>query len=495
MEGLALSFGVATAGALLYALIKLLQIGRRPAGYPPGPPTVPILGNLHLMPAKYGHRQLRAWAQNYGPIYSLMLETKTYIVLSSGTAVRDLLDKRSNIYSSRPDMYMAHDVASGGLRILTMKYGPLWRTIHKMIHNILNIRAAITYVPYQDLENKLLLLGFNSLTTQMVFGFRTPSFHDPKLQQLFEGFEKWGQIVGSASAQLLDLYPLLRYLPKFLARNYQYAENSTKRRKTLLSAKPCFCNDLLRAQANEKFSDGQAGYVTGSLLEAGSDTTSSVLIGFVQAMVMFPDAQKKAQEEIDRVVGPDRLPTMDDEPRLQYVRGCVKESLRWMPTAILGAAHSVIKDDSYMGYKIPAEASIILNVWAIHMDPDRYPNPRTEFESATNPDVSKRGNFVFGAGRRICQGMHIAERSLFLAISRMLWAFNFSKPLDANGQPIIPDIEDLVVIICRDETKAEIIRREWAECEESLLDRNTKQWKKVPEGMAFSTDVPEKIEV
>jgi cytochrome P450 len=89
------------------------------------------------------------------------------------------------------------------------------------------------------------------------------------------------------------------------------------------------------------------------------------------------------------------------------------------------------------------------------MDPKRNPNPRkfdptrfkdnlvTELRSAQSADVSKRNNFVFGAGRRLCQGMHIAERSLFLGISRMLWGFDFSKPLDENGQPITPDIEDL----------------------------------------------------
>ena len=70
-----------------------------------------------------------------------------------------------------------------------------------MIHNILNVRAAVTYVPYQDLENKQLLLGLlkqpteyvdhlrrysNSLTTQMIFGFRTPNIDDPKMKQLFE---------------------------------------------------------------------------------------------------------------------------------------------------------------------------------------------------------------------------------------------------------------------------------------------------------------------
>ena len=283
-------------------------------------------------------------------------------------------------------------------------------------------------------------------------------------------------------------------------------------------------------------SDPQAGYLSGSLLEAGSDTTSSILIGFVQAMMMFPEIQKRAKEEIGRVVGPDRLPTMDDESKMQYIRGCVKESIRWMPTTIMAAPHGVLQDDTYMGYTIPAGATIIINVWyvpsynfryhtnnsrAIHMDPIRNPSPRdfnperfsndfrTEFEAATSGDPSKRNNFIFGAGRRLCQGMHIAERSLFLAISRMLWAFDFNRPIDSTTgkEKPLPDIDDLVggitvqpapfevVITPRSEKKEQMIREIWQDCEDMLLDNQTKQWKKIPEGMAFSTWMPEKVDL
>ena len=81
-------------------------------------------------------------------------------------------------------------------------------------------------------------------------------------------------------------------------------------------------------------------------------------------MIVFPEVQRKAQEEIDRVCG-DRLPTMDDEPNMQYIRGCVKESLRWMPGVPLGTPHAATQDDYYMGYKIPKGATIILNVWYV----------------------------------------------------------------------------------------------------------------------------------
>lgn len=264
-------------------------------------------------------------------------------------------------------------------------------------------------------------------------------------------------------------------------------------------------------QKIEGFSDEQAAYISGTFLEAGSDTTSSTLYGWVQAMVLFPDVQKRAQEEIEAVVGEDRLPTMDDEPKMQYIRGCVKESLRWMPTTPTGAVpHAVMQDDFYMGYRIPAGAGVINNVWGIHYDERRYPNPRrfdpdrfkddyqSAYDSAINPDVSKRDHFTFGAGRRLCAGTHVAERSLFLAISRILWAFDIKPEIDENGNPILPDQDKLTQgfvampekyqcrIIPRSEKRALMVQKEWEDAQE-LLEPATRQWKDVPEGMSQTT--------
>jgi cytochrome P450 len=221
------------------------------------------------------------------------------------------------------------------------------------------------------------------------------------------------------------------------------------------------------------------------------------------AMVLFPNVRKNAQAEVDRVCG-DRLPTLEDMPNLPYIRSCVKESLRWMPTSILGVPHAVVKDDEYMGYKIPKGAAVVDNVWSIHMDPKRHSSPRdfdperykndvqTAAQAANNSDASKRDHFVFGAGRRLCQGMHIAERSIFLFISRVLWAFDIDKAVDADGE-IVPNPEKLTEglfvqpepfrakIVPRDSGRVKSIQVEWKKMEE-LLDENA-QWRNVPEGI------------
>jgi cytochrome P450 len=226
-------------------------------------------------------------------------------------------------------------------------------------------------------------------------------------------------------------------------------------------------------------------------------------------MILFPEAQRKAQEEIDRAVGSHRLPTIDDEMKLQYIRGCVKESLQWMPTTILGAVpHAATQDDTYMGYLIPKGAGMLNNVYSINMDPNRFPNPRQfqperykdDFQSlreaASNPDASKRDQYTFGAGRRICPGVHVAERSLFLGISRMLWAFESKPELDGNKQPILPDAKKPTQgFVCMPEPfesritpmskeRADMVQKEWEEVVK-LLDEKTYQWKEIPEGMVL----------
>jgi cytochrome P450 len=157
-----------------------------------------------------------------------------------------------------------------------------------------------------------------------------------------------------------------------------------------------------------------------------------------------------------------------------------------------------------MGYFIPKGAGVMNNVWAIHMDPKRYPNPRafnpdrykddhqSLGDAAANPDARERDVFTFGAGRRICPGIHVAERSLFLGISRILWAFNITPSLDKKGQPILPDPDRLTQgFVClpekfpanitpRSKQRAEIVEREWKTTEKEYLDPETKQWVRSP---------------
>jgi cytochrome P450 len=158
-------------------------------------------------------------------------------------------------------------------------------------------------------------------------------------------------------------------------------------------------------------------------------------------MVTHPAAQRKAQEELDQVVGSSRSPTWDDEAnvrtpfryravlrqpavtkilptvcfvQLPYCRALLKEVLRWRPVAVLGGTpHASTEDDIYDGYSIPKGSTILCNTWAIHRDPAYFPEPdlfRPERyledprESGAMPYPQKAGHSAFGWGRRICPG-------------------------------------------------------------------------------------------
>lgn len=258
-------------------------------------------------------------------------------------------------------------------------------------------------------------------------------------------------------------------------------------------ARPCVLKDVIALQAEHGYSDEYTSHIPGQLWEAGSDTTSTQLYGFIQALLLYPDVQAKGQAEMDAVIGLDRMPTLDDMPRLPYVRACVKETLRWLPAAILGAfPHATSEDDTCMGYRIPKGAIILLNTWTIHRDPARYENPSafnperyigdttTSAESANCIDVSRRDHFAFGAGRRICPGMSVADRSMLLGIARIFWAFDVSPKVGSDGLVRLPVQDDFepgfvampkkfeAVVTPRSEGKREIVRKEWERAKEGL---------------------------
>ncbi|KAK8174071.1 cytochrome P450 [Phyllosticta citrichinensis] len=569
------AIGLVFYAALALILWRLSRIGRRPPGYPPGPPTLPLIGNLHQMPAKNQHEQFLVWSRQYGPVFSLILGTQVLIVLSSAEAAKDLLDKRSAMYSDRPDSYVGQTIGSGGLRLLMLPYGQDWRMIRKLSHQLLNANASRTYVPYQDLESKQMLVDLldkpsnfiehirrytASVTTSIVFGWRVPRFDEIRLTRFYAGLDAYVHLVQSLSAGLLDCYPLLRQLPSSLFPAVRSAAALHVKEKALyrshwLSAKaqaaagtlpPCFCAALSSTQHALGLSDDFAAYIAGTLLEAGADTTGNTLMAFVMAMLLHPEAQARAQAELDAVVGlgASRLPTMEDAERCPYTRACVKEALRWFPTAILGAMpHAASRDDVYSGFAIPKGAAVTLNVWALNMDAARYTTTAHSSESspggdihdedatattaidpslfaperylarrewadasvaelATAADADVRDAWVFGAGRRLCPGVHVAERSLFLGIARMLWAFDVEAPPAEsagegrgkggkrlpnprnmiNGLVVMPEPFEAVFRV-RGQGREEVVRREWESVRGTFLDPE-EQWCAVPEGMA-----------
>ncbi|KAE9397331.1 cytochrome P450 [Gymnopus androsaceus JB14] len=171
-------------------------------------------------------------------------------------------------------------------------------------------------------------------------------------------------------------------------------------------------------------------------LAAAADTTGATLSSFTLAMILHPDVQLKGQEEIDRVLGRDRLPTFDDRLSLPYVEAIYREVLRLNPPLPLGMGHGSTEDDVYLGYHIPKGCNVIANIWAMNRDPDVYSQPddflpERFLDDSTGPFTSLNSINAYGFGRRVCVGKYMADNTVWLTIA---------SPKDMEGNDIdIPE--------------------------------------------------------
>lgn len=161
-------------------------------------------------------------------------------------------------------------------------------------------------------------------------------------------------------------------------------------------------------------------------------------------MLLYPDAQRRAQEELDRVLGIDRLPDFSDEKSLPYITAILKETLRWHPIEPVVAPHMLTVDDEYKGYRLPASSLVVGNAWAMLHDENTYPDPAPfKPERFLTPDgeldpAVRDPELAFGFGRRICPGRHMARSSMWITMASILSTFDITKPIDKFGNVVEP---------------------------------------------------------
>jgi cytochrome P450 len=337
--------------------------------------------------------KVRKWHHQYGDIFYTKIGGSDYIWLSSPKVVKDLMDKRSSTWSSRPPLPFAQDVGSGGLRQLFMPYGPRWRQLRKHSHALLNQTSSMKYKPVQDFESKQVLRDLvespqmfytinrrysSSVIMLVTYGYRIPSFEDPMIKKIYTVLDNVTDMT-ALGAYVVDSFPSLSAVPEFLLGNWRskgkkifehdskvYLDMWTRLKKEVDEgkARDCFCKEFYLADPKKNgINDLEAAYTCGGLIEAGSETTATTINNWMLAMVLFPETAKKAQEEIDRVIGSERLPQFSDQENLPYIRAMIKEVLRWRPVNKFGMQHATSEDDWYEGHFIPRGSTAILNWW------------------------------------------------------------------------------------------------------------------------------------
>ncbi|KAJ9115440.1 hypothetical protein QFC22_005198 [Naganishia vaughanmartiniae] len=317
---------------------------------------------------------------------------------------------------------------------------------------------------------------------------------DERTDSVFESIK--GTLPG---ARIVETFPILEKLPMALKpwaragrdaheRDLMWCRERMQRCKDAIAkgtALP-YCT-LARLLQDPKLggldSEDEAAYINLELIGAAADTSMMTMWGFLEAMLSYPAIQKKAQAEIDATV-PDRLPVWEDLDDMPYLRCIMKEVWRWRPPVALGHPHVAQEDLEYEGIHIPKGAFLHLNAWAIHHSENRHKDPdafiperyegdeRSSQQSINLADPTQRDHFAFGAGRRICPGYHVAERSFFVGFSRLLWAFDIKPkpnaklplPHDSGFNGIMPGSrsKDLpFMLVLRDESRRSVIEQEY----------------------------------
>ncbi|KAJ7184892.1 cytochrome P450 [Mycena filopes] len=451
------------------AVFLLLKVGKREDGLPPGPPTVPVLGNLHIFPTELAHHKFTEWARKYGGVYSLKVGPGTVIVLTDAAAMKELLDRRSSTTVDRPPLHVA-DVVTGGLHLALARYTENWKILRRSSQTILTQQAAKRHLSIQRAEATQLLYNFLhspesfyneirrsmfSIIRSVMYGRRVPHFEAPEVVRFFAVLEEWNQLVEPGATPPLDMIPPLKLVPARWARwkrdgarvralqrelYFGWLEE-TRERVRRGEGNGSYMEEVLGRREELGMDDEMAAYFGSALLETGSETTSSYMQSFVLALVGHPHVQNMAHEEIDRVIG-DRMPTLEDLEDLPYVRAIILEVHRFYPVAPLSLPHATVAAGVYKGFVIPKGATIFANVWGIYRDPALFDDPDDFIpdrylltENGTKPGVDGsdlRHTLPFGFGRRACPGIHLAQNSINLNAMNLLWAFDF-QPVDGSG--------------------------------------------------------------
>ncbi|KXJ85101.1 cytochrome P450 [Microdochium bolleyi] len=455
---------------------------------PKGPRPLPIIGNLHQIPRTGAHRLSTKWSKTYGGIFTLYFGRKPVVIITDRRLVRELIDKKSRTYSDRPELFVTQDLITKGDHLSVMRYGPKWRLFRKLVHqHVSSSQCERNYIQMIEAEETQMMRDFlvnpqdfmlhpkrtsNSVIMSVAYGLRSESYCTSHVTELYDMMDRFSALLEPGALPPVDMFPLLRLLPESWFRNWvQKCTAIRLRMKKLYSGvlskvldrriahitRSSAIDYVLDRQNSLSMTQNQLEFIGGVFQEGGSETIASTMIVVIQALALNPQIQRAAQKEIDAVIGEDRSPVWLDYDRLPYVTMIIKEAFRWRPIAPLAFPHALTSDDTIDGYLLPRGAVIFIN-------------------HAASPDYVNKDRYGYGAGRRICPGIHLAEREMFVGIAKLIWAFDFGQKLDNLGSPIPIDTnpetcysEGILVspkdfecsIVPRSEARAQTILREY----------------------------------
>ncbi|KAL8539652.1 hypothetical protein ACS0TY_001314 [Phlomoides rotata] len=456
--------GILAMVGILLLLVKKSSNKNPPL--PPGPRGLPVLGNLLSLDPEL-HTYFAKLAQTYGPIYTLKLGKKIGIVISSPALAKQVLKDQDTTFANRDVPVAGKEAAYGGADIVWTPYGPEWRMLRKVcVREMLSsntldsvyglrrkeLRQTVGYLYGKagspvNVGEQMFLTVMNVITGMMWGG-------------TVKGDERAGlgaefrQVVGEMTAllgmpNLSDFFPALERFDvqgvqkkmKVLAKRFDGIFEGVIEQRLKMSDKDKenskdFLHVLLHLKddggdANTPFTITHLKALLMDMVVGGTETTSNTVEFALAEMMNKPQVLKKAQQELETVVGKDKIVEESDINKLPYLYSVMKEVLRLHPALPLLVPHCPSTTTNVDGYTIPKGARVFINVWAVHRDPSIWENP-LEFnpERFCDGKWDYSGNdlsyFPFGSGRRICAGTAMGERMFMYSLASLIHSFDWN---------------------------------------------------------------------
>ncbi|KHN48735.1 Flavonoid 3'-monooxygenase [Glycine soja] len=474
MSAWVIAFATVVAATLIYRLFKLITVPSLPL--PPGPRPWPIVGNLpHMGPAP--HQGLAALAKTHGPLMHLRLGFVDVVVASSASVAEQFLKIHDANFCSRPCNSRTTYLTYNQQDLVFAPYGPRWRFLRKL--STVHMFSAKAMDDFRELRQEeverltcnlarssskvvnlrqLLNVCTTNILARIMIGRRIFSDNSSNCDPRADEFKSMvvDLMVLAGVFNIGDFIPCLDWLDlqgvkpktkklyerfdKFLTSILEeHKISKNEKHQDLLSV---FLSLKETPQGEHQLIESEIKAVLGDMFTAGTDTSSSTVEWAITELIKNPRIMIQVQQELNVVVGQDRLVTELDLPHLPYLQAVVKETLRLHPPTPLSLPRFAENSCEIFNYHIPKGATLLVNVWAIGRDPKEWIDPlefkpERFFPGGEKDDVDVKGNnfelIPFGAGRRICVGMSLGLKVVQLLIATL--AHSFDWELENGADP------------------------------------------------------------
>ncbi|XP_069130184.1 cytochrome P450 2B1-like [Argopecten irradians] len=471
------NFTLVTVVIVVVLLILLVSRSLQwPVNVPPGPTGYPIIGCLHQLRNKNILELCRELRQRYGDVYSFRIGPNLTVVISGVEALKEAFIKQADDFSDRTDGYIqdvlfqkkgvstseehwkhTRSFALSTLRSFGFGKRSLESRIQEEITAYLEILEKQNGEPYNMKE--LTVVAVSNIICNIMFGNRF-EYTDEKFKRLTSLFAEGFRLSSVAGA--VQIFPVLRFLPGDLFSMKRLteiifdikdfvADQIQEHRNTLEEENPRDFIDAFLVQQRKHeagdplFDDMNITITIVNIFPAGTDTTATMIRWAILYLIHNKSIQDKLRQEIMKVVGTSRLPSLANKPDMPYYGAFITEVFRVGNISPLSVPHGARKDIHFRGMVIPKGSTIIPNLDSVMSDPELFEDPDKFLpERFLGPDGKLNGKernvMAFSLGRRVCMGESLARMELFLFMTSLIQRFEFLP----ESQDKLPSLDGIV---------------------------------------------------